>query len=663
MKNIKNSIALFSLILLTTMCSSKGNEQTAHQVGYNKYSSISPGELWLDNEGNHINAHGGGMLYHNGTYYWFGEHKGEDTNSAMVGVMCYSSQDLYNWTNRGVALAVIDDDSSAIAKGSIIERPKVIYNEKTKKFVMYFHNEIKGRGYGAAHVGIAVSDKVDGPYKLISSSRVNAAKWPLNMDENQKYDAKDETIGELKWWTPEWYKELRNGRLVRKDFAQGQMSRDMTLYVDEDGKAYHIYSSEENLTLHIAELTDDYLSHTGKYIRIAPGGHNEAPAIFKKEGLYYMITSGCTGWDPNAARLFVSDNMMGNWKEYPNPCVGADAELTFHSQSTFIIGIQGKKDAYIYMGDRWRPKHPIDGRYVWLPILFEKGLPVLKWVDEWDLSIFDDLSPTTEEPKDKRGWTLIWSDEFNNTGRPNPAVWGFEEGFARNEEFQWYQSDNALCENGVLTITGRREHVINPNFVADSKDWRRNRVEAKYTSSSMRTMGKKEFKYGRFEIRAKIPTATGSWPAIWTLGVDKEWPSNGEIDIMEYYQIGGKPHILANLAWGADRRYNAAWNTKTIPFAEFLEKDPLWANKFHVWRMDWDEEAVRIYIDDNLVNETLLANTKNGSLGNYENPFHQPHYILLNLAIGGQNGGIPDDAAFPLQYQVDYVRVYSKDVK
>lgn len=179
----------------------------------------------------------------------------------------------------------------------------------------------------------------------------------------------------------------------------------------------------------------------------------------------------------------------------------------------------------------------------------------------------------------------------------------------------------------------------------------------------MRTMGKKEFKYGRFEIRAKIPTATGSWPAIWTLGVDKEWPSNGEIDIMEYYQIGGKPHILANLAWGTDRRYNAAWNTKTIPFAEFLEKDPLWANKFHVWRMDWDEEAVRIYIDDNLVNETLLANTKNGSLGNYENPFHQPHYILLNLAIGGQNGGIPDDAAFPLQYQVDYVRVYSKDVK
>lgn len=663
MENIKYSIVLLFFILFATMCSSKNSNQTRAQSDYKKYTSISPGELWLDDKGNHINAHGGGILYHNGTYYWFGEHKGEDTNAAMVGVMCYSSHDLYNWTNQGVALSVIEDDSSAIAKGSIIERPKVIYNEKTKQFVMYFHNEIKGRGYGAAHVGIAVSSQVEGPYKLVSSSRVNADKWPLNMEETQKYDAKDETIGELKWWTPEWFKELRNGRLVRRDFQSGQMSRDMTLYVDDDGKAYHIYSSEENLTLHIAELTDDYLSHTGKYIRIAPGGHNEAPAIFKKDGLYYMITSGCTGWDPNAARLFVADNIMGNWKEYPNPSVGEDSELTFHSQSTFIIPVQGKKDAFIYMGDRWRPKNPIDGRYVWLPILFEDGLPVLKWIDEWNLSIFDDLSPTTEEPKVQEGWTLTWSDEFNNIGRPNPEVWGFEEGFARNEELQWYQADNALCENGVLTISGRREHVINPNYEANSKDWRRNRAEAKYTSSSLRTMGKKEFKYGRFEIRAKIPTATGSWPAIWTLGVDKEWPSNGEIDIMEYYQIGGKPHILANLAWGTDRRYNAAWSSKTIPFAEFVQKDPLWANKFHVWRMDWDEEAVRLYIDDNLVNETLLVNTKNGSLGAYENPFHQPHYILLNLAIGGQNGGIPDDEAFPLKYEIDYVRVYTKNEK
>lgn len=388
MKGIKYLMIFASFLLLSSMSLDRSGNPLTSQLDYNRYQSIQPGELWLDNEGNHINGHGGGILYYNGIYYWFGEHKGKDTNNAMVGVMCYSSPDLYNWTNSGVALSVVEDKDSPITKGAIIERPKVIYNKKTNQFVMYFHNEIKGRGYEAAHVGIAVSDKPEGPYKLLSSSRVNAGHWPLNLPENQRY-INDALAIEMEWWTPEWYNELRDGLFVRRDFATGQMSRDMTLYVDEDNKAYHIYSSEDNLTLHIAELSDDYLSYTGKYIRVAPGGHNEAPAIFKKDNLYYMITSGCTGWDPNAARLFVSDNIMGDWKEYPNPCIGPDSELTFHSQSTFIIPVQGRKDAFIYMGDRWTPHDPIDGRYVWLPIIFQNGLPVLKWVDEWDLSVFD----------------------------------------------------------------------------------------------------------------------------------------------------------------------------------------------------------------------------------------------------------------------------------
>lgn len=167
------------------------------------------------------------------------------------------------------------------------------------------------------------------------------------------------------------------------------MSRDMTLFVDDDGKAYHIFASEENLTLHIAELTQDYLDYTSQYIRLAPGGHNEAPAIFKKGSKYFLITSGCTGWAPNAARLHVAQSIWGPWTEYPNPCVGTGAELTFHSQSTFILPVAGKKDAFIFMADRWTPQNPIDGRYVWLPILFEKDLPVLKWSDEWTLDVFD----------------------------------------------------------------------------------------------------------------------------------------------------------------------------------------------------------------------------------------------------------------------------------
>lgn len=375
-------LASFGLMILMSF------GQTSSVNSQNKYATFTPGEVWEDNQGVHVNAHGGGILFHEGTYYWFGEHKGERSNAAFVGVTCYSSTDLYNWKNEGVALKVSDDEQSPIVKGSTIERPKVIYNAKTEKFVMYFHLELKGRGYEAAHVAVAVSDAVDGPYQFIKNGRVNAGKWPVNMTDEQRNSTVSPDDFE-EWWTPQWMEALKNGLLVRRDFEDGQMSRDMTLFIDDDGKAYHIYASEENLTLHIAELSDDYLEHTGIYVRVEPGGHNEAPAIFKKDGRYFMITSGCTGWAPNAARLLTADNIMGPWTLHPNPAKGDDANLTFHSQSTFIIPVQGKKDAFIFMADRWRPENPIDGRYVWLPILFEEGLPYLKWFDEWDLSIFD----------------------------------------------------------------------------------------------------------------------------------------------------------------------------------------------------------------------------------------------------------------------------------
>lgn len=354
-----------------------------------QYLSFTPGELWLDNNKKHINAHGGGILYHNGTYYWFGEYKAENSNAALNGVTCYTSKDLYNWVDKGIALPVVEDNTNhPIAKGCIIERPKVIYNKKTSTFVMYFHLELKGRGYGPSYAGVATSKNAEGPYVFLRASRVNPGYWPADMPEVDRFPRMNPTdYGD--WWTPKWREAISKGLFVHRDLVGGQMSRDMTLFVDDDDKAYHIYSSEDNLTLHIAELSDDYTQHTGKYIRIEPAGHNEAPAIFKKEGRYFMITSGCTGWDPNAARLLTADNIMGKWTLHQNPCVGKDAELTFFSQSTYILPINGKKDAFIFMGDRWRPKNPIDGRYVWLPILFENGMPVLKWMDKWDLSVFD----------------------------------------------------------------------------------------------------------------------------------------------------------------------------------------------------------------------------------------------------------------------------------
>jgi hypothetical protein len=194
----------------------------------------------------------------------------------------------------------------------------------------------------------------------------------------------------MEGWTDEWIQAVKEGMFVQRDFEKGQMARDMALYVDEDGKAYHIHASEENLTLHISELTDDYLDFTGKYIRVLPTGHNEAPSIFKRNNKYYMITSGCTGWAPNAARLLVSDSVMGNWEYVENPCVGDDKELTFHSQSTYILPVLGKNDAFIFMADRWIPENAIDGRYIWLPIQFkENGMPFLEWMDEWNLDFFN----------------------------------------------------------------------------------------------------------------------------------------------------------------------------------------------------------------------------------------------------------------------------------
>lgn len=351
-----------------------------------QFTSFSPGEFWLDNKGKHINAHGGGMLFHDGKYYWFGEIKSDTTNNAMDGVSCYSSEDLYNWKNEGTALSVSSNEGSDIEQGCIIERPKVIYNPKTKKFVMWFHLELKGQGYSQARAGMAVSDKVVGPYTFVHSYRPNAGVLPEGLSEKSSIDT---NINNYEWWTPKWTEAVEQGLFVYNHKDGGQMSRDMTLFVDDDGKAYHIYSSEENLTLHIAELSDDFMSHTGRYIRIFPAGHNEAPAIFKRNGKYYMITSGCTGWDPNAARLSVADSIMGEWKSYPNPCVGKGAELTFRSQSTFIFPIQGKTDSFIFMADRWTPKTPQDGTYVWLPIQFKNDLPYIEWFDEWNLDFFE----------------------------------------------------------------------------------------------------------------------------------------------------------------------------------------------------------------------------------------------------------------------------------
>lgn len=356
-------------------------------------TDIRSGELWLDDSGRHINAHGGGIMKYGDTYYWFGEHKADTTSSAMIGVMCYASEDLVNWRNLGVALSVSDEKGADIERGCILERPKVIYNKVTGKFCMWFHLELKDKGYSAARYGVAVSDRPEGPYKFLYSQRANPGTYPVVPSADGKGIApigKHEmaVIDTLnldnfkEWWTPTWREAIAKGLFLKRDFATGQMARDMTLYVDDDGKAYHIFSSEDNLTMHIAELTNDYLHHTGRYTRVAPGGQNEAPAIFKKDGTYWMITSGCTGWEPNEARMFSAPSIWGPWTQHPNPCRGPKQEITFGGQSTFILPVG---DQFIFMADIWRPRHPSDARYIWLPIEFEDGKPVIRWRSGWNL--------------------------------------------------------------------------------------------------------------------------------------------------------------------------------------------------------------------------------------------------------------------------------------
>ncbi|HOK95090.1 MAG TPA: glycoside hydrolase family 43 protein [Anaerohalosphaeraceae bacterium] len=340
-------------------------------------SRFVPDSVWPDNNGVHINAHGGGVLYYHDAYYWFGEHKtaGRRGNTAQVGVGCYSSKDLYNWKDEGIALAVSSDPNSEIVRGCIIERPKVVYNSKTNTFVMWFHLELRGQGYRAARTGLAVSDSVTGPYRYLRSFRPNARQWPVNAQQQDKMAGQE--------------------NYLQRDFEIGQMARDMTVFVDDDGKAYHIHAAEENYTLHISELTDDYLDFTGRYARVLPWGHNEAPAVVKHQGRYYLLTSGCTGWAPNAARSAAAEHIFGPWTELGNPCRGVNPhnnlgpEKTFGGQSTFILPVQGKKEAYIAMFDVWVPSNPIDGRYIWLPVRFEDGRLVIEWLDEWDLSVFD----------------------------------------------------------------------------------------------------------------------------------------------------------------------------------------------------------------------------------------------------------------------------------
>lgn len=236
-------------------------------------------------------------------------------------------------------------------------------------------------------------------------------------------------------------------------------------------------------------------------------------------------------------------------------------------------------------------------------------------------------------------WELVWSDEFDRPGLPDPAKWGYEVGFVRNHEKQYYtfqRPENARVENGMLVIECRKEHYQPKNH-----------APVEYTSASLTTEGKASWQYGRMEMRAKIPEGKGVWPAFWTLGTDIKqvgWPACGEIDIMEF--VGKEPnqiHGTVHFRLEGQHRSSGHAITTEKPF-----------DGFHIYAVEWTPEKIDFYFDDQKYHSFEVAKANQGEA----NPFRRPQYIILNFALGGDWGGPVDDAILPQKYLIDYVRVY-----
>ncbi len=341
MKAAKVKFITQNLLLIAFLCAGLMSCTNRH------VKEIIHTAIWRDTDGNTINAHGGGILYYNNIYYWYGEFKGDSTyrlekvttwecyRAEAGGVSCYSSRNLLDWKFEGIVLPVAKGDTSSdLHPSNVIERPKVIYNEKTGKFVMWMH--IDNDDYTKAMAGVAISNSPVGPFTYLGSFKPG-----------------------------------------------GGDSRDQTIFRDDDGRAYQIASSEWNKTLYISLLNADYTKTTGICTRNFIDASREAPAVFKRNGKYYIITSACSGWDPNQASYAVADSMLGTWKTIGNPCSGLDADKTFYAQSTFVLQVPSKNGLYIAMFDRWNKTDLIGSRYIWLPVKFTNEQIDIPWTDKW----------------------------------------------------------------------------------------------------------------------------------------------------------------------------------------------------------------------------------------------------------------------------------------
>lgn len=429
-----------------------------------EYDSFRPGQEWLDNNGNAIQSHGGHVLpieQADGStlYHFYGEDRWNGYDEGR-GIHLYTSTDLYNWTDRQMPLRTVvyrsDLDTDPYFKdlyadytteqkdavyrdlgttrmdpnvpAAVLERPKVMFNEATGMWVMWIHTDgpstWSDAQYAKATGGVAVSESAYGPFRYVDSYRLHrAAPGEQNVAPNNP-----------------------------------GMLRDMTVYVDPDGTGYLAYSSEENMTMFISKLSPSYMFVSSSVDKGVPGvdytraihnGGRESPAIFFYDGLYYMITSGLTGWAPNAAEYATAESLLGTWTRHGNPAHGENANVTHHSQSTAVLPIDPENGEFIYLGNRWYPDDLRNSGHVWLPLKFESdGSMTMEWRDEWkleDLKFMGKMEVSTTVPQavnlgDKS--VLPTEVEVNRKGE-QPLV----------TEIQWHNAE-VLDQIGPVTLSG-----------------------------------------------------------------------------------------------------------------------------------------------------------------------------------------------------------------
>jgi hypothetical protein len=362
----------------------------AHTHAATAGAIIDSGSLWLDTNGKPIDAHGGGFLHYEGRYYWYGEIKAGETTLPEInaswggtrvpftGVSCYSSPDLVTWKLEGNVLPA-SSGSPELDPTRVVERPKVIFNRATRQFVMWMH--IDSPDYKEARLGVAVADNPRGPFRYVGAHRPNAGVLPDDMSEplRQEFETAVKAHTLDAWLTshPEW-------KTWARDFNSGQMARDMTLFVDDDGAAYVFYASEENAVMHVSRLSDDYQHDGGRYRRITFDSR-EAPAPFKWNGRYYLVTSGCTGWDPNPTLIHSAEKILGAWESLGSffDDTSSAANVSYLSQPCSIVSVEGR--GLVFMADRWNKFDLQNSRYVWLPVQAVGGIPRVRWQQRWSL--------------------------------------------------------------------------------------------------------------------------------------------------------------------------------------------------------------------------------------------------------------------------------------